>query len=294
MFMTTSIEIHSTLNYSLSELARIFNLSFTRYIVPVNLTPAALAEKIRCDSLDLEASRVAVIDQRLIGIALISRRGEAARLAGMGISPEYRNQGIGRRMLDQIIREESHRGTREIFLEVITQNTAALNLYRKAGFISFGRLAGFTSEPQPLSAEKPQTVSLREVGRAMIQWSPPDLPWQLAGETILQLGPKTRAFRLGNARAAVTPGKNLEQFIRCVVVPPGSRRQGEATKLLQSLFSQFPNSHWQVGSLVPENLSGLFRKIGFDFHPIEQELMAWRLDQSHRNSAPIEPERNQR
>ena len=272
-----TIHTHSALEYGLSELADVFNLSFANYIVPVKFTPGVLAEKIRVDSLDLEASRVIVQDRQPVGIAMIARRGRVARLAGMGIIPDYRSRGLGRRLLNEIIDEEKQRGTQKIFLEVILHNDAGMRLYQRAGFTSMGRLMGFVSSGQAGVTDKVAPVELREVGRAMIRWAAPELPWQLSGETILQLGAQTQGYRLGDAWVAVTPAKESEQIIRCIVVRPDSQRQGQATRLLRALFARFPDSSWLIGSLVPEEMSELFKKVGFKNHPVTQQQMVLRF-----------------
>jgi ribosomal protein S18 acetylase RimI-like enzyme len=53
---------------------------------------------------------------------------------GFGILPEYRGQGLGRQMLEQLIKSIPAENQKRIALEVNTSNTRAINLYRSCGF----------------------------------------------------------------------------------------------------------------------------------------------------------------
>ncbi len=51
------------------------------------------------------------------------------------VLPDYRRQGIATALLEEAQRWSQTRGDRQIGLQVFPQNTAALNLYQKLGFI---------------------------------------------------------------------------------------------------------------------------------------------------------------
>lgn len=56
-------------------------------------------------------------------------------LWGMFVAPEVRGHGIGKQLLDEIVERAKHlEGLEQIILDVITVNTAARNLYLRAGF----------------------------------------------------------------------------------------------------------------------------------------------------------------
>jgi ribosomal protein S18 acetylase RimI-like enzyme len=54
---------------------------------------------------------------------------------GMGILPEYRGRGVGRRLLETCISKAWSKGITRIELEVRADNTRAIKLYEKFGFI---------------------------------------------------------------------------------------------------------------------------------------------------------------
>ena len=58
---------------------------------------------------------------------------------GMGVLPEYRGRGLGTRLLSACIAKATAKGLTRIELETRIDNTAAIGLYRKSGFIEEGR-----------------------------------------------------------------------------------------------------------------------------------------------------------
>ncbi len=57
---------------------------------------------------------------------------------GMGILPEYRNKGLGQKLLSSAIAKAREFGLEKIELNVYTSNVNAIKLYRKMGFIEEG------------------------------------------------------------------------------------------------------------------------------------------------------------
>ena len=53
----------------------------------------------------------------------------------IGVDPACQRQGIGRRLLDRLL---EFAGSGTVFLEVRTDNAAAIELYRSAGFVQVG------------------------------------------------------------------------------------------------------------------------------------------------------------
>ena len=61
------------------------------------------------------------------------------RLARVGVSPEHRRQGIGRSMLQEVIKSAFRDGDIErLELNVFSWNTAAISTYKHLGFIAEG------------------------------------------------------------------------------------------------------------------------------------------------------------
>lgn len=79
------------------------------------------------------------VDDKLVGYAGIARLGRIKpyeyEIHTVGVDPAYQGQGIGRQMLLRLF-EYADNGT--IFLEVRTDNVAALALYESEGFTRVG------------------------------------------------------------------------------------------------------------------------------------------------------------
>jgi RimJ/RimL family protein N-acetyltransferase len=59
---------------------------------------------------------------------------------GMGLLPEWRGRGLGRRLLEATLAEARRWGFKRIELDVYADNERAIALYEKAGFVREGLL----------------------------------------------------------------------------------------------------------------------------------------------------------
>ena len=105
-----------------------------------------------------------------------------------------------------------------------------------------------------------------------------NLPWQVDGEPLLRLGSAPRAFRLKSA-CIVTSDPAAEHIgIRCLIVEPEVRHQGQALALLQALFAAYPGKTWHVPQIFPEEMAGVFEKAGFRLETLSQFQMKVSLE----------------
>src|SRR4051812_44851211 len=131
-----------------AEVAAALGRAFAGYIVPLNFTAEAYERRFRAEDLDPYTSRVYEWDGAAAGVMLIARRGWSSRIAAMGLAPELRGGGVGRRVLGETIAEARARGERRMVLEVIEGNAPAVALYTKLGFRPRRRLVGYRWEVQ--------------------------------------------------------------------------------------------------------------------------------------------------
>jgi len=75
---------------------------------------------------------------RVIGYMLYQTWAEEMELHTIAVSPNLRRQGVGRKMIDYMIRDASLRGVERIFLQVRPSNEAAQSLYSSFGFYVVG------------------------------------------------------------------------------------------------------------------------------------------------------------
>lgn len=90
----------------------------------------------RFELTDNPASRcwVAEVDGRLVGIIVAWLIVDEVHVATIATHPEFRRQGIARRLLSHALRELRNEGAQSSFLEVRASNFAAQEMYRKFGY----------------------------------------------------------------------------------------------------------------------------------------------------------------
>lgn len=275
-----ALAFRPVLEFGLDPAAELLTRGFADYFVPIRMNAAGLLGMVRQDSVDPGASRVVLDGDEPVGVALIARRGWSSRLAGMALIPEARARGTGERMVRHLLDEAAARGERAMTLEVIEQNPRAVRLYERCGFKADRRLVGFAGRPavgtrEPLDeALRPEAVDVREVARALTAWGPPDLPWQLSGETLAQTGAPGAAYGDGTAFVALSDPSADTVNVRALVTRPEARRRGLASALLRDVIARHPDREWRVPAVWPEEVGGLFLKLGLEPTALTQWQMS--------------------
>lgn len=276
------LEFSSMADYGLERAAEALARAFEDYFVRIPFTLATLLNAARTDSLDLTSSRVFVREGVAVGGALIARRGWRTRLAGMAIAPEARRTGIGRAAVLHLLAEAKARGDRMMVLEVIEQNTAAVELYRACGFQTIRRLIGFAGSPPPGATWSSDLieVDLREVADAVMRYGLSDLPWQISGETLAQLTPPNVAYRLDGAWIAMTDPAQSVVTIRGLVAEPTALGDGtppcrdRETALLRAVTAKHSGKEeWRFSAVWPEELASMIVPAGLPQTPLTQWQM---------------------
>jgi hypothetical protein len=108
----------------------------------------------------------------------------------------------------------------------------------------------------------------------LIEAESPDLPWQISGATLAQLGTPNRAYRLGRAHAIVSDPERSTIVLRAMVVPDGHRRLGWGSNLIAALKALYHGRIWRVPPVVPDHLADeFFQSCGFE----RTELSQWEM-----------------
>ena len=85
---------------------------------------------------------VALADGEVVGWCDISRHFFPSHAhrgnLGMGIIPEYRGRGLGRRLIETTLKRARETGFSRVELDVHTDNARAIALYEKVGFVKEG------------------------------------------------------------------------------------------------------------------------------------------------------------
>ena len=269
-------------NYSLSELVKLLNRGFEEYFIPIHFNIDMFSSMLRKDGIDLSDSRILIVDDQACGIALIARRHwlRTSRVAAMGIAKETRGKGAGSWFMKELIDDACERGDREIVLEVIEQNEPAVKLYRNYGFESMRRLVGYIyrdKEAGKFEKSELREINLREMGELISQYGLSDLPWQLSGESITQMNPPPRAYRVGQAYVVLSNPEAEHVIIWSVLVEPEARGNGLGTEMLKYVMAHHPGKTWHVPAIFPEEMRKLFERAGFEKEKLSQWQMRLKL-----------------
>ena len=73
-------------------------------------------------------------DDKLVGYTCVRAMYEEAQVCNVAVLPEYRRQGIAKQLIEEMLRLSAEKGCQDCELEVNTENTPAVELYKKCGF----------------------------------------------------------------------------------------------------------------------------------------------------------------
>ena len=91
-----------------------------------------------------EGEIIAILDGRVVGTAGIDAIGTKYKVRhraefGISVSRDYWGLGVGRALMDACIECARQAGYTQLELTAVAENERALEMYRKAGFVEFGR-----------------------------------------------------------------------------------------------------------------------------------------------------------
>ena len=72
---------------------------------------------------------------------------DEAEILKLSVAQSERRKGVGRQLLDFVVKFYSEKGVKNCFLELRASNTAARNLYEKEGFSIIGKRNNYYMEP---------------------------------------------------------------------------------------------------------------------------------------------------
>lgn len=265
----------TVLDHGLAPTAAVMEQAFSDYFVKIPFSAAALLAMARQDSVDLLASRVWLRDGQPVAVLLQATRGWRGRLAGMGVISAARHQGVGAHAVAAWIADARAHGLHSLGLEVIGANAPALRLYERFGFTRVRRLAGWTAAAgqATTSAGDPRSIDPRVMARHITERDPDGtLPWQIAGESVAQLGPPWTAWHLDGAEVVISDLDSATVSLRGLTWAENAG-SAAATRLLRSLMAAHPGHSWRAPALFPESWGPVFEQAGWQPSPIDQWQM---------------------
>ena len=83
------------------------------------------------------------VDERVVGHGVLSVAAGEAHVLNLCIHPDWQGRGLGRRLLDRLLRLAREHEADTAFLEVRVSNRVAQRLYETAGFNEIGQRRGY-------------------------------------------------------------------------------------------------------------------------------------------------------
>lgn len=212
-----NLEVTPADRLALPALTELWNRAYSGYRVPLGFTPELLQRHIERSGVSLSLSRLLWRADALAaaplpcGLSLAAARGERAYLAGFGIAPEARRQGLGQWLLQSQVQAWQQCGLRQAQLEVMEDNPAR-QLYGQAGFTEQRRLLvlqGVLHGPRHTAPAAAQPAALRladldTLARLHRQLNAAGAPtWRREWATLQQVlqAPGATAWRAADGRA---------------------------------------------------------------------------------------------
>ena len=87
-----------------------------------------------------------IADQSMLGFVIAAQVLDELQIMDVGVDDSSRRRGIGRNLLQTVLKEGATLGVKKITLEVNTKNNPAVALYRSFGFIEVGRRRGYYAD----------------------------------------------------------------------------------------------------------------------------------------------------
>jgi ribosomal protein S18 acetylase RimI-like enzyme len=146
-----------------------FNLVYTDYIVPAVVNAAWLRQHVALFDIDLERSPVWLDDDgSVVGLSFLGIRDDRGWVGGFGIAPQHRGQGASHGLIQAVLASARAAGLRQVQLEVIIGNDAAVRTYERAGFEHQRDLLVLTRPAGPLTIDVDTTAALEIAPAALI------------------------------------------------------------------------------------------------------------------------------
>ncbi len=165
-----------------------FNGAFRDHAKPLQMHEPYFHDYEQAWDLDLTLSSVAMRGHKPLGLSLVGRRGAHAWIAGLGMLPNWRGQGIGTQLLATTHTVLRKAGVKRVTLEVHDGNEPALQLYHQHGYRELRELLTWQRTPAdgplPDPPARPFEVPAQEVAPYLDAWEHVTPTWLREPATI--------------------------------------------------------------------------------------------------------------
>ncbi|MCU0859091.1 MAG: GNAT family N-acetyltransferase [Thermoplasmata archaeon] len=208
------------------------NEIFSDYVIPMRVTTQYFLEFLRSVGGKISNVHVATDGARIVGYVNPVVDGRESWVGGIGVIPDYRNNGIGARLMEVAEEFSKAEGAEEISLEYILGNERAERLYRRLGYKE--RRVYISAEGRPESfagfGEMPEKATLADI-LTLHERAYGDTCWQKRKAfSIIQSARGADCHKVDGGFVLVRK-LDANGYIPYLGVVPERRRQGIATSL---------------------------------------------------------------
>ena len=129
MVVTDTLE-----NVDITELTQAYNLGFSDYQITLSITEEKLQRTLKRNGYRAHSSVGLFDEKKLVGFILNGVRGNYCYDSGTAIIPSHRGKGYAHMLVEKALHLLMSQNIHTWVLEVITNNTKAINLYKSIGF----------------------------------------------------------------------------------------------------------------------------------------------------------------
>jgi ribosomal protein S18 acetylase RimI-like enzyme len=160
MEIDSAVQLVPATSFSIDQLVAAYNQTRVDYLVPMPMNAARLAEYIHLYNVDLDRSQVAVVEDQILGLAMLGVRPNQTWITRLGVLPVKRRRGVGEALMRALLDATKQLRINCTSLEVIKHNTPAHMLFLKLGFTETRELLILRRPPGPPA----------EVPAAEVEW----------------------------------------------------------------------------------------------------------------------------
>ncbi len=268
------ISLHPASEFTTDQLTALLNASYDDYATPIRFRPEQFDFFVRAHDILLDQSLAARDENDLIGIVLLGRRGVRGWVAGLGVEPTHRGQGVARALMTGVMENARRLGLERLQLEVLSDNARARQLYEDLGWQLGRELLVWERDeeqgPLPIHRERAVVMDPHELLEAHFDaWHEVRPTWQREKATLLHYadaGMKGWAIvRDGSPVAYVLgfPPREGRMHLLDVAVDPAVGYKSAGRAMIQNLHGMFKTTTQLPNEPVESKLNFLFAAMAY-------------------------------
>jgi len=268
-----------TINVDFGNLTKAFNLAYSDYLVPLQLSEEQLRNTHHQTDTNMQLSLAALVNGKIVGMGFLCVRQQRGWIGGMGVIPEYRRYGIGREIMNGLIGNARKIGIKTVQLEVIEGNDPAHRLYLDIGFEPTRRLLIIQAAPiaSVIANADDYTVQPSDLTTVLDFYddlhSVPN-PWQREATSLRKANDLSAWIgRVENDVVGYVIGRTPERMIQIMDAAFRPEHPLALETILQKLWQQQPDVPASMVNLPDDDPAWpVFEHMGFSEHLAQIEM----------------------